>query len=112
MFGSSVLPKAQHLSMFKHKHMFMAVKTITITTQAYEAIKHLKKAEESFSELFLRISPRKLTIKDIAGILQHTPEQTKQWQERIRQMRREFDEGMEKRIEDVRTRLKRAHRSN
>ena len=80
----------------------MAVKTITITTEAYQAIKGLKREDESFSELFLRIAPKRVTIKDIAGIFKHTPEEIEAWQERIRQGRRDFDEGMERRITDVR----------
>jgi len=76
--------------------MFMAVKTITITTQAYEAIKHLKKAEESFSELFLRISPKKITIKDIAGILKDSD-----IEERFLKLRKQLGKGMEKRQHDL-----------
>ncbi len=57
--------------MFKHKHMFMVVKTITITKLAYEVLASDKKPNESFSEVILRTHKRKGNIEDImkfAGI--------------------------------------------
>ena len=47
----------------------MAVKTITVTEDAYDTMKRLKKGDESFSDLFLRIGNKPLTCKDIEGIL-------------------------------------------
>ena len=90
----------------------MAVKTITITTDAYDAIKHLKRGEESFSELFLRIAPKRITIKDIAGILKHTPEEAAAFKHRVLEYHKQLGEDWDKRIEDVRSRLKRHHRSH
>jgi len=90
----------------------MAVKTITITTEAYEAIKHLKREDESFSQLFVRIAKKPVTLKDIAGILKHTPQEADAFRKRVLLARKELGEGMDKRIEDVRTRLKRYHRSS
>ena len=40
--------------MFKHEHD-MALKTLTITKEAYNEINSLKKNNESFSELFKRL---------------------------------------------------------
>lgn len=37
----------------------MAVKTITVTEDAYKALKSLKTSDESFSEAILRIAKRK-----------------------------------------------------
>jgi predicted CopG family antitoxin len=76
----------------------MAVKTITITTEAYDAIKNLKKPEESFSELFIRISPKKFTIKDIAGMLKDSDIEERFWK-----FRRQLGRGMEKRHNDLRS---------
>lgn len=70
----------------------MAVKTITITTEAYQAIKGLKRGDESFSELFLRISPRTITIKDIAGIMKNSDIEERFWE-----LRKNLGKGMEKR---------------
>lgn len=48
----------------------MAVKTITVTEDAYESMKRLKRVDESFSELFLRLSGEKRsTGRSIYGIL-------------------------------------------
>lgn len=46
----------------------MAVKTITITEDAYGALKKLKDTNESFSKTILRISKRK-SLNDFFGIL-------------------------------------------
>ncbi|MEM3154559.1 MAG: antitoxin VapB family protein [Candidatus Woesearchaeota archaeon] len=76
----------------------MTAKTITITTEAHDAIKHLKKPDESFSELFLRISRKKITIKNIAGILKESDIEKRFWD-----LRKKLDKGMEKRMHDLRS---------
>ncbi len=47
--------------------MFMVIKTITITGEAYENIKRLKAADESFSKLFMRLSREKVKVRDLLG---------------------------------------------
>ncbi|MBS3125350.1 hypothetical protein J4211_03810 [Candidatus Woesearchaeota archaeon] len=59
----------------------MVTKTITITEDAYDAIKRMKRGDESFSELFKRM--------------------------RVLEKHKELSEGFARRIADVRTRLKR-----
>lgn len=51
--------------MFKHMFMFMAVKTITVTEQAYKALAGDKNKDESFSEVILRTHKRKGNVEDI-----------------------------------------------
>lgn len=92
--------------MFKHK-LTMAIKTITVTEQAYDVIKRLKNAEESFSELFMRIGSRQLTVKDIAGVLKQTPEESEKLRRRVHEVHERIGVGIQKRINDVRSRLKR-----
>ena len=46
----------------------MAVKTITVTEKAYEALKAKKEPHESFSETILRISGRK-SLSEFFGAL-------------------------------------------
>ena len=46
----------------------MAVKTITVTTDAYEALKSLKEKNESFSETILRVYGKK-SLLEFAGAL-------------------------------------------
>lgn len=59
--------------MFKHKHD-MALKTLTITKEAYNEINSLKKNNESFSELFKRIKKerRANNIDRFFGILKNS----------------------------------------
>lgn len=87
----------------------MTVKTITITQSAYDCIKSMKRGEESFSELFLRIGGRSLTIKDLAGVLHHNPEEAKSFRDKVWNARKESGKGLGGRVADVRSRLKRAH---
>ncbi len=89
----------------------MVIKTITVTEGAYESIKSLKRADESFSDLFLRIGKKPLKIMDIAGVLKHTPAEAAAFRKQFWEFRKSLGEGMQKRIEDVRVRLKRHHRS-
>lgn len=90
----------------------MVTKTLTVTENAYDAIKRLKQGDESFSDLFLRLGRRYVTIKEIAGILKDTPEEAAEFRNRMRQIREELGEGLNKRIDDVRARFQRSHRSD
>lgn len=84
--------------MFKHKHMFMAIKTITITEDAYESIKRLKSAGESFSQLFLRISKQKMKVKDLLGAVKMTDEEYKELKRKTKKYREEASKDMEARL--------------
>ena len=73
--------------------MFMVVKTITITEEAYKALAGDKKKDESFSEVILRTHKKKGNVEDImkfAGAWSHIPEKV--------------IEGMKKDIEKMRMR--------
>src|SRR3989344_61988 len=43
-------------------HINMVTKTITVTEEAYQTIKSMKKENESFSQLFIRIKKKELVI--------------------------------------------------
>ena len=48
------------------KHPYMVTKTITITLEAYNRLKQLKKDEkESFSEIIIRITPERKSLSDV-----------------------------------------------
>lgn len=85
----------------------MVTKTITITEDAYDSIVRLKHEGESFSELFLRLSSKPLLVKDLVGILRHTPEEAREFADRVKKIHEELGKGWEERIADVRARLKR-----
>jgi predicted CopG family antitoxin len=63
----------------------MAVKTITITKKAYDAFASMKQANESFSDLILRVSKRK-PLRDFFGAL--SPETGKKLENAITSSRR------------------------
>ena len=45
----------------------MGVKTITISLEAYEALRRLKKPGESFSDVILRLVSKRRSIEELAG---------------------------------------------
>jgi len=85
----------------------MAVKTITITETAYNRIKAMKRGDESFSELFMRISPEKLTIHELIGCLKSTPQEAARERARLAQYRKEMNEDFARREALVRSRHQR-----
>lgn len=72
----------------------MTTKTITVTENAYASIKGLKSANESFSDLFLRISKERSIAEKYFGILKSN---ARELQGRFRKMRTESDKEMRKR---------------
>ena len=63
----------------------MTIKTITVTEDAYNAIKKMKLGDESFSDLFLRIGEGNLKIKDLIGALKLPRMRTPSKEQRPRQ---------------------------
>src|SRR3989344_6656787 len=63
----------------------MTTKTITVTEDAYESLKGLKKEGESFSDVLLRIGEKKCTVDSFFGLLTgdvaEARENTKKWRE-------------------------------
>lgn len=74
----------------------MTTKTITITEDAYDSIKRLKRGNESFSELFLRLSKEKRsTGYSIVGLLKD--EDTEKLLKKSHEIRKRADREMEER---------------
>ncbi len=72
----------------------MAIKTITITEDAYNCVSRLKHENESFSKLFLRLGERKLQVKDLIGAIKITEKEAKEWQEQIGESRENLNKDM------------------
>ena len=87
----------------------MAVKTITVTEEAYGAVKQLKTRDESFSDLFLRIGKKHPTFADIRGLLLHTPDKGATFAHRVEEAHARLGADVRRRVDDVRTRLQRTH---
>ncbi len=81
--------------------MFMAIKTITITENAYESIKKLKDADESFSKLFLRLSKRKIKVKDLLGAVKISDEDAKAMKRRVAEHKKKTSEDILERRKNV-----------
>ena len=76
----------------------MVVKTLTITEKAYESLKKLKFSDESFSEVILRISKEKRgAISKFFGILKMSEKEAEEWQQKVRQRKKNIDLEFKKR---------------
>ena len=73
----------------------MVTKTITVTKDAYMAIKNRKQSDESFSQLFLRIGHKSPSITEFVGLL--NSESGERLSKEIKKSRKRFDKEMEKR---------------
>ena len=76
----------------------MAVKTITVTEKAYEALKDKKAPNESFSETIMRIAGRR-SLLEFAGAL--SEKSAKKLEESIREIRKSHVESHKKRMERI-----------
>lgn len=87
----------------------MAVKTLTITEDAYNKIKAMKEGGESFSDLFLRIAASNInTTKRFFGVAKLSEEELKNWRKNITESRtldKELDikkqKSLQKRIKEL-----------
>lgn len=79
----------------------MPFKTITITEDAYTAIKRLKANDESFSELFLRISPKRVTATSMLGSWNISDKEFETIKLDIRKNRESLNRDLEKRHKQV-----------
>ena len=76
----------------------MAVKTITVTENAYEALKSLKAPSESFSEAITRITG-KTSLKKFVGAL--SDESAKRLEEAVKEIRRRHTESYRRTLKKV-----------
>jgi len=93
------------------KYMFkrtcsMVVKTLTIKEKAYDALYGLKRENESFSDVILRLSEEKIgKTAQFFGVFKHDPEGMKKMRERICIHRAKIDAESAERIRKIRQRL-------
>ncbi len=76
----------------------MGVKTITVTTDAYEALKELKGEHESFSQTILRVAKKK-SLWDFAGIL--SDEEGDRLERAIKENRKKHRASYEARVQRI-----------
>jgi predicted CopG family antitoxin len=80
----------------------MAVKTITVTEAAYNALKAHKKNGESFTQTLLRICPVERTVGNLLNWYKEgnrilSPEQAEEARKRIQKDRSRWNEDMKER---------------
>ncbi len=75
----------------------MAVKTLTITKEAYTHLKELKRPDESFSKVIERLYHQKkpVSLDDVAGIL--SEEEGKELKRISRETRKNLSFGLKRR---------------
>ncbi len=78
----------------------MAVKTITVTEDAYRRISSLKRPDESFSELFVRLTSNKASIWKYFGVL--SSQEADEAQRTVREHRQRVTQSMEERYARIR----------
>jgi len=84
----------------------MVVKTITVTQEAYDKVKCLKRPEESFSELFIRISEGKSNaVEHFFGAANMTAKEIVAERERLKRTKKEMAESFERKQARLRKRL-------
>ncbi len=76
----------------------MAVKTITVTENAYDALKSLKEPNESFSETLLRVAKRK-PLSQFYGVL--SKESADRLEKAIMERRRERNKAHQARLKRI-----------
>ena len=86
--------------MFMFKHM--VVKTITITEDAYNVLKRMKKSNQSFSELIIEFSEEKKGhLINLFGILKDKSKDMDELQEKSINYRKDFDSDSLARIKKL-----------
>ncbi|MDO8660368.1 MAG: antitoxin VapB family protein [Candidatus Woesearchaeota archaeon] len=76
----------------------MSIKSLTITEDAYDALKSLKQEDESFSRVILRIRKQVTSpIDKFFGILQNNEERAEEWLVQVKQNRVETEQHMKMR---------------
>lgn len=78
----------------------MTIKSLTITEEAYHAIKSLKHGDESFSKVIIRLAKEKKgRAAKFFGALGGGSSEAKKWKEQIRLRRLEIAKEFKKRRE-------------
>lgn len=74
----------------------MAVKTITITTDAYDRLASLKLPRESFSDVIKRVVTVRSPLRKLIGIL--SKEEAEELEKNIAELRKEWDRSHEEKM--------------
>jgi predicted CopG family antitoxin len=68
----------------------MGTKTISILDEAYENLKREKEKDESFSDVILRLTNRKGSIRECLGKWKMSDEEVKEFRDELKRAWKEF----------------------
>ncbi len=79
----------------------MSAHTVALDAEAYEALKRLKKPDETFSEVVKRISTRHRPLADFAGLWKDLPRRERRQLEASYRLVREADQRRAKKLDEL-----------
>ena len=84
----------------------MVIKSLTITEDAYNALKTLKYDSESFSDVILRLSKEKIGLAaKFFGKLKISNKESKEWESRLKKRREEIQREFNERSKNIKEKL-------
>jgi predicted CopG family antitoxin len=84
----------------------MAVKTLTITVEAYRRIKQLKRPDESFSKLFIRLTEEKDNVADrFFGSARSSSKELDELRKTVKENKRAFGLSFDARQKKIQKRM-------
>lgn len=84
----------------------MAIKSLTVTEDAYDALKTLKRGDESFSEAILRLSKEKIGLAaKFFGAIKMSPSEFNAWKAKMKERRAVIETEFKIRSKKIREKL-------
>ena len=83
----------------------MVVKTITIKKDAYDTLKSMKRPDESFSDVILRVGQKRVTAKDLFGRMKVKNIDLDRLKKNMKANRKQWDKEWEERQHAIARRL-------
>ena len=80
----------------------MVIKSLTITEDAYDALKGMKYDNESFSDVILRIKKKQvILVEECFGVMKMSDKELKETLDNLKRIREETGRGFEERAEKL-----------
>lgn len=84
----------------------MAVKTLTITEEAYNTLKRLKRESQSFSQIIIEVTAEKSnSLGKFFGILRDSKKELNEMKEKVKEGRKEADKNAISKIKKLQRQL-------
>ncbi len=80
----------------------MVIKSLTITEDAYNALKAMKREDESFSEVIIRVKKKQvILVEECFGVMKMSDKELKETLDNLKRIREETGRDFEKRAEKL-----------